>query len=525
MTVQDSLPMDRAAAATRSRGDAVLADAQAEGRSYVDILKSSVLIGGSSAINIAIGVVRTKALAMLLGPAGYGVLGALTLIAELARSVAQVGLNSSGVRQIADAVATGDSNRVALTVVVLRRVSLLCALLGAILLATLAAPVSQLTFESTGHAESVATLSLAVFFSVVAGGQGALLQGMRRIADMARITVLGGALSTLVAIPMVYTLGERGLAPTLVVSAAISAAASWWYSRQIRVVAPRLSLGQVSTESTNLLKLGMAFMASGLLTVCAAYTVRIIVLRHDGLEAAGIYYAAWTLGSMYIGFILQAMGTDFYPRLVGVANDNTQCNRLANEQAQVSILLAVPGILLTLVLAPPIISFFYSAQFSGAVDVLRWICLGMTLRVLTWPIGFIVIAKNRQLPFFLIEFSWAAANVGLTWWFVGTMGVVGAGVAFFASYVFYALLVYGIARRLTGFRWSSENIKNGLALLPITTVAFLCFVLLSTTVATCVGLLAFACSSTYAIVTIRSLIPAAAHPGAFRWIRRHQARR
>ena len=36
------------------------------------ILKSTALVGGSQVLNIAIGIVRTKAMAMLLGPAGFG---------------------------------------------------------------------------------------------------------------------------------------------------------------------------------------------------------------------------------------------------------------------------------------------------------------------------------------------------------------------------------------------------------------------------------------------------------------------
>src|SRR5436305_15174455 len=39
--------------------------------SYGQILKSSAWIGGSQAANIALGIVRTKAMAILLGPAGF----------------------------------------------------------------------------------------------------------------------------------------------------------------------------------------------------------------------------------------------------------------------------------------------------------------------------------------------------------------------------------------------------------------------------------------------------------------------
>ena len=170
----------------------------------------------------------------------------------------------------------------------------------------------------------------------------------------------------------------------------------------------------------------------------AAYAVRAMVLRMVGLDAAGFYQAAWTLGGLYVGIILQAMGADFYPRLVAVANDDQECNRVVNEQAHVSMLAGSdPVCIATLTFAPIVISLFYSAKFAEAVDVLRWICLGIALRVITWPIGFIIVAKNRQAIFFGTELAWTVVNVGLTWICVNAFGLNGAGIAFFGSYVFH----------------------------------------------------------------------------------------
>src|SRR3954465_9109131 len=76
--------------------------------SYGQILKSSALVGGSSLINIAIGIVRTKAMALLLGPAGFGWTGLYSSIVDLTQSIAGLGINSSGVRQMAEAAGTGD---------------------------------------------------------------------------------------------------------------------------------------------------------------------------------------------------------------------------------------------------------------------------------------------------------------------------------------------------------------------------------------------------------------------------------
>ena len=54
-------------------------------------------------------------MAVLLGPAGYGLLGTYMLIVDLTRSVAQLGINASGVQQVAQAVASGDEGHIART--------------------------------------------------------------------------------------------------------------------------------------------------------------------------------------------------------------------------------------------------------------------------------------------------------------------------------------------------------------------------------------------------------------------------
>jgi len=435
------------------------ASTQVRGSSYREILTSSALIGGSTLINVVVGIIRTKAMAVLLGPAGYGLLGAYELISNLARTIAQLGINSSGVREVAEASASGDIARIARTASVLKRAAIVCGGLGSLLLLLLSEPVSELSFGTLQHGTGVALLSLTVFLGVMSGAQGALLQGLRRIADIARVAIFGALLGTLASVALVYVLGQNGIVPSLIAVAASSLLFSWWYCRKLEIAPALLSARQTVAESGTLLKLGLAFMASALMTMGAAYAVRVFILRTLGLDAAGLYHAAWTLGGLYVGFVLQALGTDFYPRLVGAASDDVKCNHLVNEQAHISLLLALPGVLATLTFAPLVVSLFYSSAFEGAVEILRWICLGMALRVLTWPLGYIVVAKGRGKLFFAMDLAWTVVNVSLSWWCIHRLGIEGAGVAFFASYVFHAAMVYPVVRRLSGFRWSVETGK------------------------------------------------------------------
>ena len=462
-------------------------------------------------MNIALGIVRTKVMALLLGPSGIGLLGLYGSISDLVRTVAGMGINSSGVRQIAEAVGTGDTQRIARTVTTLRRVALLIGILGAVLLAVFCKPVSRLSFGDDQHAGSVALLALAVFFGEVSVGQIALVQGMRRIADLARASVLGAFYGTLFSIPIVYFYGERGVVPSLVCVAGMGIITSWWYSHKIKVERVWMRFTDIAKEASALLKLGVVFMASGLMTMGAAYLVRIIVLRKVGEEAAGFYQAAWALGGIYVGFILQAMGADFYPRLTAAASDNTECNRLVNEQAEVGLLMAGPGILATLTFAPLVIQLFYSAKFEPAVEILRWICLGMMLRVASWPMGFILLAKGARNPYFWTELLSGVVNVGLVWACVLGFGVKGTGIAFFGTYVFYWCAIYMIVRRASGFQWTAANRRIGLILLPTLIVVFSAWYVLPRVLMAALGATSTLLVGAYSLKRICTLIP----PGRF----------
>jgi PST family polysaccharide transporter len=444
-----------------------------EKSTYGQILKSSAIIGGASVLNIGFGIVRTKVMAVLLGPAGLGVMGLYISISDLTRSIAVMGMNDSGVRQIAAAISTGDTLRIARMVTVLRRMAFLLGALGALALVVFSKPISRMTFGNAEHAGAVALLSLCVLFATISAGQGALVQGARRVGDLARMSVLGAFYGTVFSIPIIYFMGQRGLAPFLVCVAGMGIVTSWWYARKIKVEPVQIGMREIAVEASELLKLGFVFMASGFMTVGAAYLIRMILLRKIGVEAAGFYQSAWVMGGIYVGFILQAMGADFYPRLTAAANDNAECNRLANEQAEVGLLLAGPGLLATLSFAPLVIQFFYSAKFGPAADILRWICLGMMTRVVTWPMGFIVVAKGARKLFFLTELLANGAHASLAVVFISLFGFVGAGMAFLGMCIFHSVAVSLVVRRLSGFRWSVANQRIGFVLGGLIAATFL----------------------------------------------------
>ena len=57
-------------------------------QSYRQIARATTILGGSSTITIALRILKTKVLAILLGPSGIGLLGIYTLLMDVVGVVA-----------------------------------------------------------------------------------------------------------------------------------------------------------------------------------------------------------------------------------------------------------------------------------------------------------------------------------------------------------------------------------------------------------------------------------------------------
>ncbi len=71
--------------------------------SYRQIMKATSIFGGVQVFNILISIIRSKVMAVLLGPAGIGILGLFNSTIVLLSSLTNFGLGISAVKDIAAA--------------------------------------------------------------------------------------------------------------------------------------------------------------------------------------------------------------------------------------------------------------------------------------------------------------------------------------------------------------------------------------------------------------------------------------
>lgn len=428
--------------------------------SYRRILKSSSIIGGASVINILIGLVRTKIVAVLLGPTGIGLVSLYTGLMSTATAVASMGIGTIGTRQIAEALSQDDERALA----VVRRAmfwgALLLASAGALVVWSLREVLAVKVLGGAEHAAIVGWLALGVALSVAGASQGALIQGMRRIGDMARLSVYGSVLNTVLGVALLWQWGQTGLVAYVLVGPLVSFLLGHWYvSRLPKVASGAIAMQELARQWQTLLRLGIPFMGAGLVGALVQLWIRVEVGNTLGAEALGHFQAAWTISMQYVGFVLAAMAADYYPRLTGVIHDHKAATRLVNEQTEIALLLSAPVFIAMIGLAPWVIHLLYSSAFAPAVEVLRWQILGDVLKVASWPLGFVILAAGAGKTFFLTETLVLLLMGGLIAGLLPVIGLQITGITFLACYVVYLPLVYWLAKRRIGFKWAGSVVK------------------------------------------------------------------
>ena len=165
-----------------------------------------------------------------------------------------------------------------------------------------------------------------------------------------------------------------------------------------------------------------------------------------------------------LGFVLGAMSTDYYPRLSAISQDPVATCRLVNEQTEIALLLCGPAVLGMLALAPWVILALYSSEFTPAVEILRWQLLGDILKVMSWPLGFVLLASGAGSMFLITQTVGYGFYLGVVLFGLSLIGIVVTGTAYLVMYLIYLPMMWGLLRLRIGFQWSRAVAVQALAL-------------------------------------------------------------
>lgn len=403
-------------------------------------MKAMGLFGGVQVMGILCSIVRTKLVAMWIGPVGIGLFGLFNNALEMISTGTNLGIRSSSVRDISQAHDSTTPGLVAKMVAVVRKWSLWLGLFGALVTLMLAPLLSELTFGDQSHLWGFVALSVAVLLGAITNGEYAVLQGSARLKLLASVTLWGTLTGLAVSIPLFYLLRERSILPSILAYAMALAAFAWLF-RNKEYAKPQLSRRETFDMGKGFVKLGIFMTLGNFASILASYAFNAWLNMNAGTEAVGFYQAGYTLINKYTGLILTALGMEYYPRLSKVANSRLRLRAFVSQEINVAIAVMAPVVALFILLRELVVWILYTPEFNVILTFVSWGMIGTVLRTLSWCLAFTILAKGDGKTYLWTEVASAIINLVLNIVFYRWWGLTGLGIAFLVSYLLYTAIV------------------------------------------------------------------------------------
>ena len=429
-------------------------------------LRALTIIGSASVLRILIGIVRLKIIAALLGPTGVGLFGLFTNLQGTIASVAGFGLNFGGVRQMA--LAKDDPLRLSNA-----RTALF---IGNLLLGLIAVPavffarewLAELIFQDPGRAWECGLIGIGVLLALMAGSQAAVLQALGFIKPLAWLSVIEITLATGIGTLILLEWRLGGIIALVLLTPALNFLIGLvLVARNAAVdVAPRWAALPGQWRET--VSISLAHMAGTSVALLTVTFVLAVTGYYRGTADVGRLQAVLSISGLSTSFLIAAMQTDYYPRLVKSAANVAETNALVNAQARLGLLVSGPLLIGLAGTAEWILPLLFSAEFAPAATLMGWWLLSDILLIPAWVVGFLMVAHQDSKAYFATQFL---ANLAFALVVSGLLGLefglASLAIGKIAMTAILLTLATGLARRHHGFRWSSKVVTLAVLFMAI----------------------------------------------------------
>lgn len=417
-----------------------------EGNSYKSGLKFTSLFGGVQFFMILFSLIRSKFIAVLLGPAGMGIYSLLSSATQLLGSITELGLSQTAIRDISIAHHEGSQQIFGRKVSAFRRIIWLTATCGMLLCMLLSPILSKITFGNYDYTIAFIILSVSLLGNQLAQGNKALLQGTSRLKELGKASVYGSLCGLLISIPLYYLMGIEGIVPTMLLTSLAMLILTFWFARRIPYQKTAISNLEALKEGKRMIHLGVFVMLQSVFSLLCAYIIRVYIGYLGGVEDVGLFNSAFLIIDAVVSMVYTAIGSEYYPRLSAGISDQQQTNHAINQQIHISLVILGPILSLFLLFGELALIILYSSSFTSVTLLIQIAIFGAFLRGPALCFAYVFLAKGDTKAFWINEFTSICFELFIHIFCYTKWGLTGLGIAYLLSYLQFLLQSFLICK-------------------------------------------------------------------------------
>lgn len=410
------------------------------------LIKTSFFSGIITLIRISSGFISSKVIAIYTGTSGVALVGAFSNFINIVLTFANGAINTGVIKYTSEY--GDDEDKLKSLFSTSLKISLYCSGTVGVLLLLLAPFFSNLVFVSGEYSNLIRFFGGTIVLYSLNSLLIAILNGKKQIKTYTIVNTVGSIVSLLFTLVLVYYFKLEGALYALVLSQSIvffvtvfMIAKSNWYD--VNYFKNRFDKDVFKKLS----HYSMMAIVTALTVPVSQIVLRNMLIGSLGIDSAGIWQGMMRISDGYLMLITSSLATYYLPKLASLHTD---------EELRIEIIqgykIIIPAVffscLVIYFLRFFIIKVLYTSAFNEMSDLFFYQLLGDFLKMSSWILGYLLLAKSMTKLFIVTEIFFSLIYIMLGFVFVKYFGIVGVTMAFAINYLLYLICMIIVFRKL-----------------------------------------------------------------------------
>lgn len=411
----------------------------------MNLARTSFYTAVSTSITLISGFIITKVVSVEIGPEGMAYMGQFQNITAILSIIASGAIGVGIVKYLAEFNTDAAMRQKIITTAL--GIILLLSFITSIFVMINSRWFSLISFHTPGlflvyllYGIFLTIISLNVWFAAVFNG----LKEIRKLSLVNSVSAIAGIFFT---IYFAKTLGVKGVLISGNFTAAAALLYNIYFARQLKTI---IWKPKFQNLDRTFLPLFFGFTLMSLTAIVAGSFSQLLIreklITNLSLTDAGIWQGITRLSDYYLGFIITVLSVYYLPRLSEIKEKSELRTEIGKGYKMMLPLIVLLAFIIFLSRGI-IVQILFTKQFSPMIPLFKFQLLGDVLKIGSWVMAFIMLAKRLVKTFIITEIVFAATQVMLSYFFIHQYGIIGTTYAFCLNYAVYWLTMAIIMRK------------------------------------------------------------------------------
>ena len=410
------------------------------------LLKTSIFSAIITFVRIASGFVAGKVIAFFIGPSGVALIGQFSNFISVVLTFSNGAINNGVIKYTAQFNGNDDSSKQLFSTAF--KISFFCSAVVGVILFVFSNFFSNFIFDKNSFSLLIRVFGGTVLFYSLNTLLISILNGKEEIRKYTIVNTISVLIGLVFTILLVYYFKIQGALYALILSQSIVffltvflvSNTSWFnfnYFFSPFNMDMALKLGRFSLMA----------IASVLTIPISQILLRNLMINKLGVDWAGYWQGMTRISDGYLMLITTSLSTYYLPKLSSLKTDNEIRYEVING-LKIIVPIVFTGAVVIYLCRFFIINLLYTKEFFEMEQLFLFQLGGDVLKIASWLIGYIMIARAMTKSFIFLEIFFNVTYVILGYICVHYFRFEGISIAFFITYFFCLLFVVFYFRKL-----------------------------------------------------------------------------